>query len=197
MAANAKDAPTLPRGPFDLAPISSVTRPLSMGRRIPARRIPKIQRSRCGSQSRANRRGEKGQKSSTPVLWQRSISGWSTAAERGARKMGSGGVGLSAGPRLRRKKESGTNRLKIRAARREWQYVRSKVRKAEGPANLLRTSTSAMVPATSMTMVVESGARGKEARFRVYEARAWVRGSMGDVISHRAKHRHAKGHDAI
>ena len=81
--------------------------------------------------------------------------------------MGSGGVGLSAGPRLRRKKESVTNRLKNKAARREWQYARWKVRKAEDPANLLRASTSAMVPATSMAMVVESGALGKEARFRV------------------------------
>src|SRR5258708_23707302 len=38
-----------------------------------------------------------------------------------------------------------------------------------------------------MAMVVESGARGKEARFRVYEARAWVRGSMGRVISQKRR----------
>src|SRR6266850_895431 len=61
MVASARDAPTLPRGPFDLAPISSVTSPLRAGRRIPARRIPKIQRSSGATQSRAKRREEKGE----------------------------------------------------------------------------------------------------------------------------------------
>src|SRR5947207_10195815 len=41
-------SPRLPRGSLLRAPISSVTRPLSSGRRIPARRIPKTQRSRGG-----------------------------------------------------------------------------------------------------------------------------------------------------
>src|SRR6266403_2122178 len=119
MVASERDAPTLPRGPFDLAPISSVTRRRSIGRRIAARRIPKIQRSRGGSQSRAKRRGEKGQKSSTPVLWQRSISGWRTAAERAARKIGIGGRGFSFAVRFLRRKGRVTSRLNTRAARRE------------------------------------------------------------------------------
>src|SRR5258706_12619799 len=115
MVASARDAPTLPRGPFDLAPISSVTSPLSAGRRIPARRIPKIQRSSGATQSRAKRREEKGQKSSTPVLWQRSMSKWRTAAARAARQMGSAEVCLSVGGGLRRGQGSVKSTVKGKA----------------------------------------------------------------------------------
>src|SRR5207249_11043197 len=92
MAASAREEPTLPRGPFDFAPISSVTSLLSAGRRIPARRIARIQRSVWATQSRAKRRAEKGQRSSTPALWQISMSTWRTLAARAARKRGSGEI---------------------------------------------------------------------------------------------------------
>src|SRR5258707_1082440 len=72
-----------------------------------------------GGESRAKRRGENGQKSSTPVLWQRSISGWRTAAERAARKIGIGGRGFSFAVRFLRRKGRVTSRLNSRAARRE------------------------------------------------------------------------------
>src|SRR5207249_345306 len=55
----AKDAPSRPRGPLRRAPISSVTRLLSRGRRIPARRIARRQGWGEGSQSKGKRVGER------------------------------------------------------------------------------------------------------------------------------------------
>src|SRR5260370_21059964 len=124
MVASARDAPTLPRGPFDLAPISSVTSPLSAGRRIPASRIPKIQRSRWATQSKAKRRVERGHKSSTPVLWQRSMSKWRTDAARAAGKKGSGEGCFAVQTRLRRRKGGGSERADKKSASNQRKYVR-------------------------------------------------------------------------
>src|SRR5437879_11591210 len=118
-AARAREAPTFPRGPFDFAPISSVTSLLSAGKRIPARRIPTIQRSVLATQSKAKRRAEKGQRSSTPELWQTSMNKWRTAAARAARKIGTGDIIASVCPRLRRRKGIVARRLKKKAAGRE------------------------------------------------------------------------------
>jgi len=51
MTLRAKNAPSFPRGPLDLAPISSPTRLASFGSSKATNRIPRIQRSRCAIQS--------------------------------------------------------------------------------------------------------------------------------------------------
>src|SRR5580693_6048322 len=96
-----------------------------------------IQRSRWATQSKAKRRVEKGQRSSTPADWQVSIRRWRRAAARAGLNTERGGILFSGERRLRSKKGRVTSSVSGKVKRREWVYVRCQVRKAEGPSQVL------------------------------------------------------------
>ena len=79
-------APVCPRGFFDLAPISELTRCNNSGSAMHAMRIVRIHGSIPGSQSGAKRRELIGHKSITPSDWQASIARCKRAAHIGAPK---------------------------------------------------------------------------------------------------------------